>query len=167
MAELITLPALLKAASIGISAFGTIAGGIQAKNSADYQAAQMRRQAQEERAASQREQMQIDRRMAQAQSRMQALSASSGLGPTDPTVMQLSGDVEGEGAYQRGMVGYTGETRARGLEAGAAATAMQGRAARTASLIGAGSTIIGGAASLYEKYAPRRPEAATGGYRYG
>lgn len=167
MAELITLPVLLSAAGTAMSAFGTIAGGIQAKRSADFQAEQMRRQAQEERAATQREQFQLDRRTQQAQSRLQATSAASGLGASDPTVLQLAGDIEGEGRYQRDMLGYTGTTRAQGLETGAQAAIMEGRAARTASFIGAGSTILGGATSIYDKYAPKRQAASAGSYRYG
>ncbi len=168
MAELITLPAILAAAGTAVSAAGTIAGGVQAKRGADFQAAQMRSRAQEERAASQREQMQIRRRTEQAQSRLQAVSAGSGLGTLDPTVQQLAGDIEGEGAMQRGMVGYTGETRARSLETGAQAAIAEGRAARMASFINAGSTILGGATSIWDKYAPRsQNNYSSQQYRYG
>ena len=165
MAELITLPMLLQAGATALTAAGTIAGGMHAKAAGDFQAEQMRRQAMEERAATQRDQFEIDKRTEQAQSRLQALSSSSGLGATDPTVLQLAGDIEGEGAYQRGLAGYAGQTRAQSLETGAQAAIMQGRAARNAAFIGAGSTIVGGAANMYDKYAPKKATAGT--YRYG
>jgi hypothetical protein len=168
MAELLTIPALLSAAGAGVSALGTIAAGNHAKASAEFQAKQMEQQANEERAATQREQMAIRRRAEQAQSRLQAVSARSGLGTLDPTVMELAGDIEAEGAYQRGMAGYAGTTRAQNMELGAQSAIMQGRAAQSASRLDAFGTILGSAASIYDKYSRRSSTAGAGyGYRYG
>jgi hypothetical protein len=87
-----------------------------------------------------------------AQSRAIALAAASGAGAGDPSVVDLVGDIEGEGEYGALSAMFEGEDRATGLEYGATLSRRQGQAAMTGSAISAGSTLLSGGSSWYGKY---------------
>lgn len=129
-----------------VSAGGTIASGVAAKNAADFEAQQMEMKAQEERAAAQREAQAKKREGALVMSRQQALAAASGAGAgTDaPTIVRLMTDTAREAEFGANSVLYGGESRARGLIDTAKGRRMSGRASLLGSTIGGFGQAIGG-----------------------
>lgn len=178
-------------APIAIMAIGTVlsvAGQMQAskaakkqaesqKQAADYEAAQMNQLAGQTQAASQRAAMNERRRAGMIASRGLAVAGASGGGASDPTVVNLLADIEGEGAFRAATALYQGEDKARQYRMGATgkefegAVALQGGQARASAyqLSAFGSTLQG-AGSLYGKYGMGGPKAgglATDGGLYG
>lgn len=149
MAELATVATI---ASAGLSALGAIQAGNAQNDAAKFQAAQMEQQAGQERASAQRAMIEQRRKERFAQSRLQAVAAASGAGATDPTVLDLSGDIAQEGEYRALTALFEGEERARGLQMGASAKRYEGAAAKQAGYIGAATTMLGAGSSLYDKY---------------
>ena len=135
---------ILGLAGAALSGIGSIAGGIAASNASEAQAKAAERQASEERAASQREAVQRSKEARLVMSRQQAVAGASGAGATDPTVLKLMGDVAGQGYNNSQAALYEGESRGRALEDQAAISRMQGRQARLAGFIGAGTSILSG-----------------------
>ena len=135
-----------------IAAGGTLLQGAQAKQQGDAEAVQLNYIAGQSRAASQREAAERRRSSRYAQSRVQALAAASGAGASDPTVVNLISELAGEGEYGALAAMYEGEDRAGGLELAGRASRRQGDAAMSASVVQAGSTLLGGASSWYDKY---------------
>lgn len=152
MADLGMLATIAGLAGTAVSAVGTIAGGQAAADQAEFKARQLEQQAQEERAAAQREAMKERRKEQLTQSRLQAVSAASGGGTTDPTVVGLASDIAGEGEQQALMQFALGENRARGREMQAEASRMSGQAAQTGSYFSAAGGLLSGGSSLYTKY---------------
>lgn len=193
---------MMMAASSAVSAIGTMASGqaaadmgfaeqrrLQAegmarKQMAEYEAAQLDIQANDEKASGQREAQQLRREKKLALSRLQAVGAGSGFSATDPTSLGLSDEIEKYGTYREQVAMQGGIGRESQLESAAAArrfsgdsalasayasgdiAAAEGRAKRTASYFSAAGTILGGASSMAEKYAKQKPVYTTGG-RYG
>lgn len=85
-------------------------------------------------------------------SRARAISAASGGGASDPTVTNILTDIETQGEVNALNALYSGNTLARGLNAGAAIARREGTAARHASQYRAASTALSGGESWYEKY---------------
>ncbi len=156
--------ALLSGVGTAVSAVGTIAGGMAANEQAEFQARQLQQKAQEERAAGQREAFKERKREQLTQSRLQAVSASTGGGTTDPTIVGLASDIAGEGEQQALLQFALGENRARGNEMQAEAARAKGQAAMTGSLLSAAGGAISGGASLYEKYRAYRPRTGSTAY---
>jgi hypothetical protein len=155
-----------------VAAAGTLLQGASAKQAAESEASQLESIAGQTRAASQREMANRRRAARYAQSRAQALAAASGAGASDPSVVDLISDLEGEGEYGALAAMFEGEDRARGLEFGATLSRKQGQAAMSSSALKAGSTLLSGGSSWYDKYggqgAPGNPGSAftaTGGVR--
>lgn len=140
--------------------------------SEQYKAAQLDQAAGQETSAAQRKRDDETHRAQLLASRALAVAGKGGGGVSDPTVMNLIADLEGEGAY-RGMVAiYDGEERARQLRQGADTSRYQGEiyaaggkdraSALRAGAIGSAAL---GAGSLYEKYGmkpgvgPQQPPA--------
>ena len=146
------LSAILGAVGTGISAVGTLAAGAAQKSAADFQAAQLEKQAAEERAAAQRDAAQKQKETDFLLSRQQSVASASNLGALDETVLDLAGDIAQEGAYQKGMILYGGEERAKGRRAQAAAARLEGKAAQTGSYFGAAGTIMGGMGDFASEY---------------
>ena len=169
----------LAASAIGtlVSGIGTIAAGQARNRQAQYEAKQLDVRAKEERAAAGLEAMEANRRTRLTQSKLQARAAASGFGASDPTVLDLAGDIAERGALEAGIIRYGGKSRGRALEAQAEGTRISGRAAETASYWSAASTVIGGFGSMFARYgsgfmpmaeAPQlRYAAAPGGYGDG
>lgn len=103
--------------------------GLNAAAMANYKAAQQEQAAGQEVAASQRAAQEEHRRATLMASRALAVSGASGGGVSDPTVMGLIGDIEGEGAYRGALDLYQGQDRARQLNQGAATSRTEGLAA--------------------------------------
>ena len=151
--------------SAAVSAVGTIAQGNAIAAEKDFEAKQRRIKAKEERASSQREVMQKDREVKQLMSRQRSIAGASGMGVTDPTVEDLSGDLFQEGEYHKGMLKYQGEERARGQRAAADAAEFEGQNAKRLAKFKAFGTILKGVGSLADKYGLGEPSGG-GSYRY-
>lgn len=139
-----------------LSAVGSFEAGQGQKRSMDFQAAQLDQQAGQTRASSQREAAEQRRQATLAQSRLQAVTGGAGL---DPTVVNLSANLAGEGEFRALSALYEGEERAKGMEGQAAAARYQGRQAKAAGTIGAMSSLLAGGSKMYENY-------GGGGYNY-
>jgi hypothetical protein len=96
-------------------------------------------------------------------SRTLALAAASGAGSSDPTVVDIIGNIYAEGAYRSALAMYEGEAEARNLgiaaqarrlsgKSGASASLTQGKSVAKASNMNMFSTILSGAGSFAENY---------------
>ena len=128
--------------------------------------------AQEERATAQREAVRRGKEAAFMLSRQQALSAASGGGSADTSVLNLMAGTKQEGDYQAQSAVYEGETIGKGLEfqadldrQGAAISRMQGQAAKKAGFIDAAGAILGGISS-FARYSPSMPTYQSSGTFY-
>jgi hypothetical protein len=131
--------------------------GKHQEEAAGFRAKQLDQQAGQERAVAQHQAIEARRRSGLAQSRAQALAASSGAGAVDPTVLNLVSGIAGEGELSAGNALYSGEERALGQETSASANRYEGGQARRAGEVRAETTIMGGvasAASSLSRYAP-------------
>lgn len=135
------------------------AAGAAQQQAAEYEARQMEVGAGQAIAASQRAAQEQRRQAKLVASRALALAAASGAGAADPTVVDIIGDITGEGAYRAAVALYEGEEQARTMRAQAKATRYGGavaeaggRTQRQAAQIGAFGSLLAGAGSLYEKY---------------
>lgn len=146
------MAAIIGAIGTVVSAAGTIASGQAQKEADDFQAEQLDRKAQEEKAASQRQANDENTKTQLVLSRQQALAAGSGLDPTDPTILQLSGETARQGAYNTATVAYGGDQRAAGYRDQANASRFTGQSALTGSYFGAAGTLLSGASSFATKY---------------
>lgn len=142
------LSAIMSVVGTVISAAGTMAAAKQQEQAADWQAKEYERQAKAERAASQQEAQQLERRKDLAQSRLQTVAAASGFSATDPTSLNVGGEIERYGTMQEQMARYGGEDRAAGLNSQATLARLSGQAAATGARYKAMGTIIGGIGGL-------------------
>lgn len=136
---------------------------------AAYNAAEQTKTANEERAAAQRTALEQKRQTDLVQSKLQANAAASGGGASDPTVISLASDIEGQGTYQSLFSMYKGEARGSALEDQAAITRYSGNRKADAYLANADATdvaadatesagfasMLGGFSNLFTKFAPK------------
>lgn len=146
-----TIPYLIVGSTV-LSAAGAIQQGEAARAIGESARVQYERQANESRAASQRASIEERRKARLAQSRLRALSAASGAGATDPTVVGLSQDIAGQGEYNALTRLYEGESRARGYETAGDIALYEGKAKQSAAGMSAISSIAEGGMSLYDRY---------------
>lgn len=158
--------AVVSGVSGAVQAAGTLMGGNAAADAGKsqqqaqyFKAAQEEQGAQESRAASQRVALDKGREARLLNSTLQANAAASGGGASDPTILNLAGNIAGRGEYDSLMAMFTSENRARGLEDAAMGSRMSGDAAkaegearRKASYLSAAGTIIGAGGSAYRTY---------------
>lgn len=109
MAWLATAAPYLKLAGAGLSVLSNESG-------ARSDASQLRSMAGQDRASSQRAAFEERRRAKLAESRVRAVAAASGAGATDPTVLNIMGDLSAEGEYRALTRMYEGETEAQSKE---------------------------------------------------
>lgn len=140
-----------------VGAAGTLLQGSSAKGSAASEALQLEQQAGQDRASAQRAAYNERRNARYMQSRLQALAAASGAGATDPTVVNLSNQIDAEGEYAALTAMYEGEDTARSREFAATVARKQGSSAATAGYLKAGGTLLSGASSWYDKYGAGGP----------
>ena len=180
MAGIETIAAIASVAGTAMSFMGNMQAAVSAKQAAqaqkqqaDFQAAQMAQQAGQEQAAAQRKAADQTRQANMLASRAIAVAGAGGGGVTDPTVANLIADIQGEGAYRKGVSIYQGEENARQLKMGASAKTYEGDIAlqrgeqqasayRTKAFAGAAM----GASSIYGKFGGGGPSPTyqTGGY---
>lgn len=103
----------VQALGSNMSAASHVQFGIQARQAAQFQADQLRQNANTAQAASQRQAFDIDRQTQYITSRALAVAAASGGGASDPTVVRLIARDAGEGAYQKSLALYGGSDQAR------------------------------------------------------
>lgn len=160
------LPALLTGAKAGLDWSSNQNMAVSSRTAAErvavanqFQAQQARVNAGQAIAASQRDASEQRRQSALLQSRALALAAASGGGTTDPTVVNVIGNIAGEGAYRAAVSLYRGEEQARALRMEAAARDYDAAAAREggeqrarAYRSAARSGVLKAGLSLFEKY---------------
>lgn len=151
------------------------AAGKSQKQALDYQAGLLEQQAGQERATAQRRAYEERRKATLVGSRAQAVAAASGGGALDPTVLEITGDIAGEGEYNALTQMFTGEERALGLENEAALRRYEGDEAlragkirkKQAKIAAIGTLLSGlGEATLMAKYGsgPSKPTPQQAGY---
>jgi hypothetical protein len=151
-----TDPREMNAVAGGFEAGGKIVGamgqfqyGQAAQASDNFQADQLREQANDAQASGQR-QAAIDERQARyVASNALAAAAASGGGASDPTVINLIAGIAQEGSYRQQVALYQGDERGRLLRMQAAAREQEGaNKARQSSLMGGTSLLSAGASLL-------------------
>lgn len=142
----------LAAAGQMFSGVSSIVGGIAAKRSADSEADQLRRKAGARRAEGVAGAIEERRQGRLNESRARAVAAASGAGVTDPTVVNLMGDIQADADYRALSRMYEGEEEAAGLDAAAKARKREGRAARLAGGLKGVGSILSGVDTLRSKY---------------
>lgn len=174
MAGAAVLPLAMTAVGTVVSSVGSLAegeataaaakaGGKDAARVATWQAAQLRQNAGQERAAAQREAIEERRRARLVMSRARALAGASGAGVSDPTITGILADLGTEGEMNAQTALWEGEEAARGLEAQAAgaeyegalaksAGAFRARSARRAGMFNAVGSLLDGGSDFYTKY---------------
>jgi hypothetical protein len=125
----------------GLSAAGTIYGGIQQNRAAEFEAKQMKARGDEEFAAGQAEANKMRREKELAQSRVRAVAAASGGGAGDPSITNIMEGIEEQGTYNELVAMYQGRSSRNKMYASAGSRRAEGRSALTGSLFKAGSTI--------------------------
>src|SRR3546814_19253939 len=110
------------------------------------------------------------RRERLVQSNLIASAAASGAGASDPTILDLQGDIAAEGEYRALTALYQGEERARSMETQArlrplegAQVAKAGRSANSGAKIGAFAPVLSSAGSLYGRATWGERGGETGG----
>lgn len=164
MADPLTIGVMV--ASTALTAYSQVQAGNAAEAQAEaiaqqneYQAKVQRQRAGQERASSQRQVIEENRNKETVQGNALASAAASGGGTLDPSVIDIFGDLEAEGEYRKNVARYQGEDSAQYLESGAnlsdysASNARaEGKAAKKASRFKAGTTLLKGGVSMYDKY---------------
>lgn len=154
---------LLSAAGTGFSALKQMQAGNAAKKAANYNYAIDNQQANAEAAGSQRQAFAQNQQTQLLMSRARAVGAASGASATSPSVVADQSQIQDRGDLNAMMDLYNGESRAQALREGAGLQEFQGQQAQQAAPIGALSTIMSGASSLYTRYSPN----PFGGYQTG
>ena len=154
---------------IGSSKASSAASGVGAayNQEAQFEATQMRQQAGQEIAASQRTAFDQARTARLVASRAQAVAAASGGGATDPTVLKVISDINGEGVYRAGVALYGGKEKARVLEMGAETKTYEGEVAAAGGEMRSSAYQIAGLGSLATGGASFLAKYGQGGFKSG
>lgn len=142
MAELAIAASIFGAAS-------TIGAGNAAERDADFEARQLKQQANAERATAQREAIEARR---QARLKMSRVRAIAGSGASDKTVLDIMDDIQQNGELEALNRLFEGESRGQQSELAARVTRSQGKQAKRSSRIDAASTLISDASSLHSRF---------------
>lgn len=142
---------LLSLAGSAVSAFGTIAAGNSQAAAADYEAKQARINASQEMASAQRRAEGEKIKTTRFISSQKAAAGADG-GGADASVLNQIGKAQEEGSLRQATTIYEGKEAARQWENKAQASEFEGKMAKKAAMIGAGSSIIGGLGSWVKAY---------------
>lgn len=150
---------LLTVASTAATGVGSILSANAAKQDAASQAAALETQAKQSDRAAMEQRAQASQEAAQKYtdqrellSDQQAIAAASGGGASDPTILDLAGDLAGYGYQQRGIIRANGETQARGLEDDGRARRREAKSALRAGQTNARASILSGVTSAAKNY---------------
>lgn len=156
------LPYISLIAGVGGSAMQANAAreaGKAGQEAKEYEADRYEEQAIASVASAQREMLNERRKKELIVSRAQALAAFGGGGVNDPTVQNIIGDLDGEGAYREAVSLYQGEEEARKLNLAAGLSRLEGanirkggEAQSRAYAIQGIASAASSASSLYSKY---------------
>ena len=133
---------VLLAASLALSAVGAVSSGIAAKRAADFEAAMALQRAQRERDIANRNADIFRRRQNALSAAERVRRAGAGVLPGTGTPLLVSDAFIDEILIGEATIRAGGAIRATRLEEEAALARFRGRAARTASLFKAGSTLL-------------------------
>lgn len=125
--------------------------GEAANEAAQTEALQLDARGREEFAAAQREALAKRREGVLANSRIQALSAASGGGADDPTILKLMTGVAGDAEYGAQTVMFGGKQRRAGLFDAANNRRREGQASLLGSKYASAGAIFGGISSAASK----------------
>lgn len=145
------MPALMIGGGL-LSASGQMTAANAKAAELRYEADQLDVQAGLKRATSQRQAIDEKRQATLALSRGLAVSAASGGGADDPTVVNALSGIAGEGEYRALTQLYNGEETARGMEAEAAAKRRGASSTQSAGRLSALGTVLSTGASVYDRY---------------
>jgi hypothetical protein len=155
--------------------------GEQQRRRAEFQARLLEQAAGRAIAAGQREKLEVERVTKLTESRALALAAASGGGAGSPTVVNHIGNIAKRGAYLGAIALYNSEQKARDLNIAAAMARYEGELSAEAGRRGitdefdrdpydlaTAGAIIGGAATLFNRYGRGGPSSGgAGGDDYG
>ncbi len=139
--------AVLMLAGSAIQALGAIRQGNQAKAAADFEAAQLRQQAQRDREITELNVTQFADEESRRRASLRARVGGSGV-TLEGTPLAVLGDLAAEDAFQQAIIRAGGETQATRAESKANLRASEGRAARTGGFVRAGASLLSGAAKF-------------------
>jgi hypothetical protein len=146
-----------------LGAGGSVYSGMQAEAAANAQSKAMKQKGDQEYAIAQRRAMETRRQKQLALGRTQAVAAASG-GGTGDTVSDIMTGIEQRGEYNALTDLYSGSVARNDLYTNAAITKAEGKQARTAGFINAGTGLLGTAGTIYSDYGKRK--RATRSYDY-
>lgn len=135
-------------ALVGIEAVSSVMGGMAEEDLAKAEAGLLRRKASTRRAAAQREAIEERNNKELVKSRARAVAAAGGGGVDDPTIVNILGDIEGEGEFRALSRLWSGEEDATDLNNQAAARETSGKNAKKAGLIKGVSSVLQGYAGF-------------------
>lgn len=140
------------AASTILSASSAVSQGMAAKYAGKFNAGQEEVAGRQSFAAGQRRAWQETRQGKLVSSRAQAVSAASGAGAGDESVVDIEGRIGAQTEYNALSSLYEGAESQRGMSAQASLDRAAGSNAQSAGFINAGTTLLSGGASIYDKY---------------
>lgn len=152
----------------GLNIAGTILNAKAARNAgratndaAEFTAKQMDIESGQAIASAKRQAMEQRRRAVLTQSRALAVAAASG-GASDPGVLKIIGDLEGEGTYRAMTALYQGENLARQYRMGAAAKRYEGASAQRTGEAALFPAMLRGGATLFSRFGGNGPPSTSG-----
>jgi len=146
-------------ASAVMSVVSKFKEGRQARADGEFMNAQAQQNAGQELAAGQRRAAEARRQARLANSRLQALAQGGG---SDPTVVNLSADLAGEGELRALSSLYESSERARGLELQGESARLSGRNRQDAAQISAVGSALRSGSSMYNSFGNGGPSYAGG-----
>lgn len=144
-----SLSQVLAAGGSVVSGVGAIQAGNAQKATADFQAKQIEAQGKAEAAAASLQAENEDRQKQLVLSRARAVGAASG-GGVD---VNMLGQIEEEGTLRTLNATWQGQEALKGRQTQAAATRVEGSMYKKAGFLKGATTLLGGGASFFEKYA--------------
>lgn len=157
--ELTMLAAAAGAGGGLLGAVSSLQQGKAAKESADFQAAQLEQQAGQDLAVAQRAAAEERRKADIVSSNLRAAVGAGGGNLDDPTVSKLDADIAGQGELNALTALYTGKESSISKKTQAEAARVSGRAANKAGKIGAISGLLGATGSVAGGLAGASPGA--------
>ena len=132
---------MMMLAGTAVQALGAISSGMQAKNNADFEAEQLRQSAERDRQIAAQQAEDFKDEQSRKRARLRVLTG----GATEGTPLQIASEIAGETEFQAMRIRATGDEAARQSIARASLRESEGKAARSAGFMKAGSTLLTGA----------------------
>lgn len=153
--------AIMSVASGVVGAMGTIAAGKAQVAAAKAERKQLAIMAAEKQAVATREAQDKGREVKMLQSRSQAVAAASGAGATDPTVMELAGNIARYGNTQTRELVRQGQEEAKMLNYKGLVGVKNAQASAKVATLGAIGQVVGGFTSAFQNYGSGLPSVTT------